>query len=133
MRNIIVVDCVSTGVNYIEDIANRGYNPVILELQPGELDIVKYNEKMQRNYDRIEYDYDLIYEIPHVLIRQVFCIQYLSYNLLIFSFHTMKITYFLLMAIYLHRKPNNLIQKLMAICFSLITNLLVVLILESVD
>jgi len=62
MRNIIVVDCVSTGVNYIEDIVNRGYNPVILELQPGELDIVKYNEKMQNNYNRIEYDYDLIYE-----------------------------------------------------------------------
>lgn len=62
MRNIIVVDCVSTGANYIEDIVNRGYNPVILELQPGELDIDDYNEKMQRNYSRIEYDYDLIYE-----------------------------------------------------------------------
>ncbi|WP_407377692.1 hypothetical protein [Methanobrevibacter sp.] len=62
MRNIIVVDCISSGVNYIEDIANRGYRPVILELQPGEMDAQEYKKKVQSNYERIEYDYDLIYE-----------------------------------------------------------------------
>jgi len=62
MRNIIVVDCISSGVNYIEDIVNRGYHPVILELKPGEMNIDEYNKKMQNNYNRIEYDYDLIYE-----------------------------------------------------------------------
>lgn len=31
MRNIIVVDAVSTGYNYVEDIIRRGYSPVVLE------------------------------------------------------------------------------------------------------
>ena len=31
MRNIVIVECISTGINYIEDIINRGYNPVVLE------------------------------------------------------------------------------------------------------
>ena len=62
MRNIVVVDCISSGVNYIEDIVNRGYKPVILELQPGEADAEAYKQKMQSNYDRIEYEYDLVFE-----------------------------------------------------------------------
>lgn len=62
MRNIIVVDCISSGINYIEDIVNRGHHPIILELQPGEANLEEYKQKMQTNYDRIEYDYDLIYE-----------------------------------------------------------------------
>ena len=31
MRNIVIVECISTGINYIEDIINRGHNPVVLE------------------------------------------------------------------------------------------------------
>lgn len=62
MRNIIVVDCISSGVNYIEDIVNRGYKPIILELQPREADLKEYKKKVQSNYERIEYEYDLIYE-----------------------------------------------------------------------
>lgn len=31
MRNIIVVDAVSTGYNYVEDIVMRGYAPIVLE------------------------------------------------------------------------------------------------------
>ena len=62
MRNIVVVDCISSGTNYIEDIVNRGYNPVILELLPGEADPEEYKQKMQSNYSRIEYEYDLIFE-----------------------------------------------------------------------
>ena len=31
MRNIIIVECISTGVNFIEDIINRGYTPIVLE------------------------------------------------------------------------------------------------------
>ncbi len=31
MKNIVIVDILSTGVNYVEDIVKRGYNPVILE------------------------------------------------------------------------------------------------------
>lgn len=62
MRNIIVVDCISSGTNYIEDIVNRGYKPVILELQSGEMNLEEYKQKMQSNYDRIGYDYDLVFE-----------------------------------------------------------------------
>ena len=29
MKNIIVVECRSTGTNYIADIKNRNYNPVV--------------------------------------------------------------------------------------------------------
>ena len=62
MGNIIVVDCISSGTNYIEDIVNRGHKPVILELQSGEMDAVEYKQKMQSNYNRIGYDYDLVFE-----------------------------------------------------------------------
>lgn len=31
MRNIIIVECISTGYNLVEDIIQRGYNPIILE------------------------------------------------------------------------------------------------------
>ena len=62
MRNIIVVDCISSGTNYIEDIVNRGHNPIILELLPGEADPEEYGKKMQSNYSRIEYEYDIIHE-----------------------------------------------------------------------
>lgn len=62
MKHIIVVDCISSGTNYIEDIVNRGYKPVILELLPGEANPKEYKQKMQSNYSRIEYEYDIIYE-----------------------------------------------------------------------
>lgn len=62
MRNIIVVDCISSGVNYIEDITNRSYNPVILELLPSEADVDEYKQKMKSNYSRIEYEYDIVFE-----------------------------------------------------------------------
>ena len=32
MKDIIVVDCISSGVNFIRDILNMGYNPVYVEL-----------------------------------------------------------------------------------------------------
>ena len=30
MRNIIVVEAISTGFNFVRDIVNRNYNPIIL-------------------------------------------------------------------------------------------------------
>ena len=62
MRNIIVVDCISSGKNYIEDIVNRGHNPIILELQPGGANVDEYKQKMQSNYDQIKYEYNLVFE-----------------------------------------------------------------------
>lgn len=51
MRNIVIVDCVSTGVNYIEDIIRRNYNPVVLELKSYKVD-----------YSSIQNDFLLIHE-----------------------------------------------------------------------
>ena len=45
MENIIVVDCKSTGINYISDIINRGYNPIVLELKSGGYGLEEYKEK----------------------------------------------------------------------------------------
>lgn len=63
MRNIIIVECISTGINYIEDIINRGYNPIVLE--PKMIDTEEGNEyrkMVYEEYERIEYDFDIIYE-----------------------------------------------------------------------
>ena len=63
MRNIIVVDCVSTGRNFIEDIVNRGYNPIVLELQVVDSEEgLKYNEYIHKSYDSIPFDFEIIYE-----------------------------------------------------------------------
>ena len=63
MRNIIVVDCQSTGINFIDDIYNRRYNPVALELIPDiNEDIEEYRQKMDLEYERSYYDFDLIHE-----------------------------------------------------------------------
>ena len=44
MRNIIIVDCISTGTNYIGDIVNRGYNPIVLEMKPASSDVEGYKD-----------------------------------------------------------------------------------------
>ena len=53
MENIIVVDCISTGVNFIVDIINRGYNPIVLELKPSDDVADEYNQKIISNYNKI--------------------------------------------------------------------------------
>ena len=63
MKNIIIVECRSTGMNFIEDIINRGYNPVILETIIPDSEIGKeYQESIHKEYDSINYDFDMIYE-----------------------------------------------------------------------
>ena len=62
-RNIIVVECISTGTNFIEDIINRGYNPIVLEPKMIDTEEGKEYQKMVYNeYKRINYDFDIIYE-----------------------------------------------------------------------
>lgn len=63
MRNIVVVECASTGTNFIQDIVNRGYNPIVLELkvqdtEDGEL----YRDMVQSGYKTIKADFEMIYE-----------------------------------------------------------------------
>ena len=62
MRNIMVVDCKSTGINYIGDIVNRRYNPVVLQLK-----LVKGNEETEKKeletcYSNISDKFDIIHE-----------------------------------------------------------------------
>lgn len=62
MENIVVMDCKSTGTNYISDIINRWYNPIVLELKSGGHELDKYKEIMNKQYDKIDADFDMIYE-----------------------------------------------------------------------
>ena len=63
MRNIILVHCTSSGKNFVEDIINRGYNPIVLELIASETEDGEiYNEHIHEGYEKIPYDFDMIYE-----------------------------------------------------------------------
>ena len=63
MRNIIVVECISTGKNFIGDIINRGYNPVVLDLKDSDTeDGKKFGEHVKEEYKLIPYEFDMIYE-----------------------------------------------------------------------
>ena len=63
MRNIIIVECMSTGINFVEDIINRGYNPIVLELNVSDTDGGKEHAKLvYEEYERIDYEFDIIYE-----------------------------------------------------------------------
>ena len=62
MRNIIIVDCISTGINFIGDIVNRNYNPVVLELKSTGFNEDEYKSHMNEYYDLIDEKFDMIYE-----------------------------------------------------------------------
>ena len=63
MRTIIVVDCQSTSINFIDDIYNRRYNPIVLELIPDiHDDIDGYRQKMDLEYERSDYEFEVIQE-----------------------------------------------------------------------
>ena len=65
MENIIVVDCFSTGKNFIKDIVRRNYHPIILEVN---IDCMTEEcaktraQKYRALYESIDDDFDLIYE-----------------------------------------------------------------------
>ena len=64
MRNIIIVQCMSTGKNYVQDIIDRNYNPIILEMKAfgDSEEALAYHEEVKAEYDLIENEFDLIYE-----------------------------------------------------------------------
>ena len=63
MRNIIIVECISTGINFVEDIINRGYNPILLDLKVADTpEGMDFAEFIINDYKRIEHDYEMIYE-----------------------------------------------------------------------
>lgn len=63
MRNIVVVEAASTGYNYIRDIVNRNFNPIILDMKDdGSEESKQYKEMTYQSYAMIEEDYELITE-----------------------------------------------------------------------
>ena len=64
MRNIIIVQCMSTGKNYVQDIIDRNCNPIILEMKAfgDSEEALAYHEEVKAEYDLIENEFDLIYE-----------------------------------------------------------------------
>ena len=63
MKNIVLVECKSTGINFIADIVNMGYNPIVLETKVAETEEGKvYEELRKKDYESIKYDFELIQE-----------------------------------------------------------------------
>lgn len=63
MKNIIVVECKSTGKNFIGDIANMGFNPVILETNVADTEEGKlYYQAVKNGYAAIKHDFEVIHE-----------------------------------------------------------------------
>ena len=62
-RNIIIVECKSTGVNFIADIFNRGYYPVLLDTLSPDSEVGReYKETVLKEHENINFDFDLIDE-----------------------------------------------------------------------
>ena len=64
MRNIIIVQCCSTGINFVQDIIDRNCNPVVLEMQAfgDSKEAELYMEEIREEYDGIDADFDMVYE-----------------------------------------------------------------------
>ena len=63
MRNIIVVEAISTGANFIRDIVNRNYNPIILNTRIEETeDNQAYMEMHRIAKEKIDFDAEIITE-----------------------------------------------------------------------
>ena len=63
MRNIVIVECISTGINFIEDIINRGYNPIVMHLKAPDSEEGKhFDEFIYEEYKNIDYDFDMVFE-----------------------------------------------------------------------
>lgn len=62
MRNIVLVDMRSTGINYVGDVINRGYNPVVLELKFPEGQEEELKEEYAKGYASISDKFDMIFE-----------------------------------------------------------------------
>ena len=64
MKNIIIVQCMSTGKNYIQDIIDRNLNPIVLEMKlfDESEDAIITKEEVNAEYELIDNDFDVIYE-----------------------------------------------------------------------
>ena len=57
MRNIVVVEAISTGYNFVDDIVKRGYNPIVLQ-DYRFTDLVK--EERRDSYSRFHHEPEII-------------------------------------------------------------------------
>ena len=63
MRNIVVVEAASTGFNFIRDIANRNFHPIVLDMKlEGTEGNKEYKDMVHSSYEQIDVSFDLIYE-----------------------------------------------------------------------
>ena len=64
MRNIIIVECFSTGKNYIKDIIDRNYKPIVLEVKSYDdsTESKRYQNAVKQCYESIGEDFELIHE-----------------------------------------------------------------------
>ncbi len=64
MKNIIIVQCMSTGKNYVQDIIDRNLNPIVLEMKlfDDSEDAIITKEEINAEYELIDNDFDVIYE-----------------------------------------------------------------------
>ena len=65
MKNIIIVECASTGTNYVQDIIDRNHNPIVLETRTfnDSKESMEYHENLiKTSYERIDNEFELIYE-----------------------------------------------------------------------
>ena len=52
MRNIIIVEAISTGYNLVEDCVRRGYNPIVLEYDTDNEDVIIYRDRALKLFFR---------------------------------------------------------------------------------
>ena len=63
MENIIIVECMSTGINFIQDIVDRNYHPIVLDTKPVDNEIGRiYAHHKQEDLKLITEEYTLITE-----------------------------------------------------------------------
>ena len=64
MRNIVIVDAVSTGFNYVQDVISRGYNPVVLQSKITETteEGREFKKIVENQIKSIEHNFEWIHE-----------------------------------------------------------------------
>ncbi|MBQ6512085.1 ATP-grasp domain-containing protein [Methanobrevibacter sp.] len=64
MRNIVIVDPVSTGYNYVQDVISRGYNPIVLQstIDESTEEGKEFKKMVEEEIESIEHDFEWIHE-----------------------------------------------------------------------
>ncbi len=64
MRNIVIVDPVSTGYNYVQDVISRGFNPIVLQstIDESTEEGKEFKKMVEDDIESIEHDFEWIHE-----------------------------------------------------------------------